>query len=208
MGDLLNLLIEPLRYPFMVRGLLASLMVGTLCAVVGTYVVLRGMAFFGDALAHTILPGIALGYLVSGGARDVLFWWALGTAIVAALATRKPLADASVEFVRQSRHWLVRLAGYATGLLSPDLTQDTVQDSNYWITELAGAAGVLDFWPGKATPADFDKLAAIPPEGWAGRAGAARKVLRTVLAHRNVSIFVEDFTVRPDEYSVVVEDAD
>jgi manganese/iron transport system permease protein len=43
------------------------------------------MAFFGDALAHTILPGIALGYLFSGGARDVLFWWALGTAIVAAL---------------------------------------------------------------------------------------------------------------------------
>ena len=44
-----------------------------------------GMAFFGDALAHTILPGIALGYLVSGGAREPLFWWALGTAIVAAL---------------------------------------------------------------------------------------------------------------------------
>jgi manganese/iron transport system permease protein len=52
---------------------------------VGTYVVLRGMAFFGDALAHTILPGLALGYLITGGARDVLFWWALGTAIVAAL---------------------------------------------------------------------------------------------------------------------------
>ncbi len=59
--------------------------VGIVCAVVGTYVVLRGMAFFGDALAHTILPGIALGYLVNGGARDPLFWWALGTAIVAAL---------------------------------------------------------------------------------------------------------------------------
>jgi manganese/iron transport system permease protein len=43
------------------------------------------MAFFGDALAHTILPGIALGYLISGGARDVLFWWALGTAVLAAL---------------------------------------------------------------------------------------------------------------------------
>ncbi|HEX2996437.1 MAG TPA: metal ABC transporter permease, partial [Anaerolineales bacterium] len=37
------------------------------------------------ALAHTILPGVALGYLISGGARESLFWWALGTAIVAAL---------------------------------------------------------------------------------------------------------------------------
>jgi manganese/iron transport system permease protein len=64
MPDPLELLTQPLQYPFMVRGLLASLMVGTLCAVVGTYVVLRGMAFFGDALAHAILPGIAIAYLL------------------------------------------------------------------------------------------------------------------------------------------------
>ncbi len=78
-------LLEPLRYAFMQRGFLAALMVGIVCAVVGTYVVLRGMAFFGDALAHSILPGIAVGYLVGGGDRGVLFWWSLGTAIVAAL---------------------------------------------------------------------------------------------------------------------------
>jgi len=81
----MSFLFEPLQYEFMQRGMIAAILVGIVCAVVGTYVVLRGMAFFGDALAHTILPGIALGYLFSGGARDVLFWWALGTAIVAAL---------------------------------------------------------------------------------------------------------------------------
>jgi len=69
----------------MQRGMIAAVLVGIICAVVGTFVVLRGMAFFGDALAHTILPGIALGYLVSGGAREPLFWWALGTAVVASL---------------------------------------------------------------------------------------------------------------------------
>ena len=36
-------------------------------------------------LLRTILPGVALGYIVSGGAKDVLFWWALGTAVIAAL---------------------------------------------------------------------------------------------------------------------------
>jgi len=81
----INWLAEPLQYEFMQRGMIVAILVGIVCAVVGAYVVLRGMAFFGDALAHTILPGIALGYLISGGARDVLFWWALGTAIVAAL---------------------------------------------------------------------------------------------------------------------------
>jgi len=81
----INWLLEPLKYEFMQRGMIAAVLVGIVCAVVGTYVVLRGMAFFGDALAHTILPGIAIGYLITGGARDTLFWWALGTAIVAAL---------------------------------------------------------------------------------------------------------------------------
>ena len=81
----INIIMEPLQYPFMLRGLAASVLVGIVCAVIGTYVVLRGMAFFGDALAHTILPGVALGYLVSGGAKDTLFWWALGTAVIAAI---------------------------------------------------------------------------------------------------------------------------
>lgn len=78
-------LLEPLAYPFMLRGLAAGILVGVVCAVVGTYVVLRGMAFFGDALAHTVLPGVALGYLISSGKRELLFWWALGTAALASL---------------------------------------------------------------------------------------------------------------------------
>lgn len=81
MADIVELLTQPLQYPFMVRGLLASVMVGTLCAVVGTFVVLRGMAFFGDALAHAILPGIAVAYLL-----DVnLLWGALAMGLLTAL---------------------------------------------------------------------------------------------------------------------------
>ena len=54
LATLINWLLEPLQYAFMLRGLAAAVLVGIVCAVVGTYVVLRGMAFFGDALAHTI----------------------------------------------------------------------------------------------------------------------------------------------------------
>lgn len=62
----MNFLLEPLTYAFMQRGLLAGTMVGILCAVMGVYVVLRGMAFLGDALAHAILPGVAVAYLFGG----------------------------------------------------------------------------------------------------------------------------------------------
>lgn len=82
---MLDLLVTPLQYAFMGRGLLAAVMVGVVCAVLGSYVVLRGMAFFGDALAHAILPGVAVGYLVSNGAREPIFWWAMLTAILSSL---------------------------------------------------------------------------------------------------------------------------
>ncbi len=82
---MIEFIVEPLQYAFMVRGMIAAVLVGIVCAVVGTYVVLRGMAFFGDALAHSILPGVAVGYLVGGGARPTLFWWALIAAIFSSL---------------------------------------------------------------------------------------------------------------------------
>lgn len=85
MSTLIDWLIQPLGYGFIQRGLIAAVLVGLVCAVVGTYVVLRGMAFFGDALAHTVLPGVAVGYLVTGSAREPLFWWALATAVAASL---------------------------------------------------------------------------------------------------------------------------
>ena len=86
MTSLFDIFLQPFTYDFMLRGLIASVVVGVVCAVVGVYVVLRGMAFFGDALAHAVLPGVALGYLLGGGSRNTLFWWALGAAVLVALA--------------------------------------------------------------------------------------------------------------------------
>lgn len=77
-------LLEPLGYAFMLRALAAAILVGVVCAVVGSYMVLRGMAFLGDALSHAILPGVALAY-VWGGAGGPLFLGAMGTAILTAL---------------------------------------------------------------------------------------------------------------------------
>lgn len=65
----------------MQRGLLAALLVGIVCAVIGCYVVLRSMAFLGDALAHAVLPGVAIAYLLGGN----LTLGALVAAIVVAL---------------------------------------------------------------------------------------------------------------------------
>lgn len=64
MADVLALFTEPFGYAFMLRGLSAALIVGIVCPILGTYVVLRGMAFFGDALAHIVLPGVVIAFLL------------------------------------------------------------------------------------------------------------------------------------------------
>lgn len=62
---MIDALLEPLALTFFVRALVASAMVGVVCAIVGTYVVLRGIAFIGDAIAHAAFPGVVAAYLLA-----------------------------------------------------------------------------------------------------------------------------------------------
>lgn len=64
MDGLFQMLLDPLSYGFMVRAFLVSALVGIICPIVGSYVVMRGLAFMGDALAHSIFPGVVLALLV------------------------------------------------------------------------------------------------------------------------------------------------
>jgi manganese/iron transport system permease protein len=60
----MDLLLEPLGTMIFIRALVASALVGVVCAVVGTYVVLRGIAFIGDAIAHAGFPGVVAAYML------------------------------------------------------------------------------------------------------------------------------------------------
>lgn len=63
---MLNWLLTPFTYEFMQRGFIASVIIGIICSVIGCYVVIRSMAFMGDAMAHAILPGVAIAYILNG----------------------------------------------------------------------------------------------------------------------------------------------
>jgi manganese/iron transport system permease protein len=60
----LDAILDPLAFPVFVRALAASALVGLVCAVVGSYMVLRGLAFMGDALSHSAFPGVVAAYLL------------------------------------------------------------------------------------------------------------------------------------------------
>jgi manganese/iron transport system permease protein len=74
--------LHPLAYDFFLRALLASAVVGVVCAVVGSYMVLRGLAFMGDALSHSAFPGVVIAYLI----QVPFYLGAAAAAVVTALA--------------------------------------------------------------------------------------------------------------------------
>jgi len=143
MPDPLNFLLGPLSYPFMVRGLTAAVIVGIICAVIGCYVVLRGMAFFGDALAHAILPGVAVAYLLAGSNP---LWLSAG-ALAAGVLTALGIGAISRGGLKEDTAIGVMFAGmFALGVaIISTVRSYTVDLTHFLFGNVLGVAG-SDLW--------------------------------------------------------------
>ena len=62
---MLEVLLEPFSYPFMLRGMAAAILAGALCGGIGVYVILKRMAYVGHGLAHAVLGGAVVSYVMS-----------------------------------------------------------------------------------------------------------------------------------------------
>ena len=86
---MLDLIIEPMQYGFMQRALLVSALAATACGVVGTFVVLRGLAFLGDAIAHSALTGMAVAFLFGANIFLGALVWAVPASLAISAASRR-----------------------------------------------------------------------------------------------------------------------
>jgi manganese transport system permease protein len=64
MSQLIETIVEPMQYGFMQRALLASVMIGATCALLSCFITLRGWALMGDAVSHSVVPGVAIAFLL------------------------------------------------------------------------------------------------------------------------------------------------
>jgi manganese/iron transport system permease protein len=119
---MIDALLEPLQYDFFVRALLASTIVGLICAVVGTYVVLKGISFIGDGISHAAFPGVVAAFML-----QVPFY--LGAA-VAAVGTALAIGFVSRRgFIRMDAAIGVLFAGtFALGVFLFSLIDGYVAD--------------------------------------------------------------------------------
>lgn len=91
---MLETLIEPLQYSFMQRSLLMAIIIGILCAVVGSYLMVQRLALLGDAISHSVLPGLAIAFIV--GANIFIGAFIAGvisTVFINIIRTRSPLKE-------------------------------------------------------------------------------------------------------------------
>jgi manganese/iron transport system permease protein/iron/zinc/copper transport system permease protein len=68
MAWLYTTIAEPWTHAYFVKGVLGGSVIAVACAVLGCYIILRRMAFIGDAMSHALLPGVGIGYLVMNAA--------------------------------------------------------------------------------------------------------------------------------------------
>ncbi len=80
---------DVLSYPFMQRALVAAVLVGVVCSVIGTYVVLKKLAFIGAGISHSAFGGVALGYLVGLDPIGIAIPFCLATAMAIGWVSRK-----------------------------------------------------------------------------------------------------------------------
>jgi manganese/iron transport system permease protein len=84
-----EVVLEPLGYAIFVRALIAAILVGSVCAVVGTYVVLRGLAFIGDAISHAAFPGLVVAFMLQVPFYIGAAVAAVGTALAIGFVTHR-----------------------------------------------------------------------------------------------------------------------
>ena len=91
---MLQALIEPLQYSFMQRSLVIAVLVGIVCAIVGSYLMVQRLALLGDAISHSVLPGLAIAFMIGADIFVGAFIaGVLSTVVITFIRTRSPIKE-------------------------------------------------------------------------------------------------------------------
>jgi ABC-type Mn2+/Zn2+ transport system permease subunit len=131
----MNLVAEPLAFEFFRQGLLAAVMVGALCGMIGVYVILRRMSYIGHGLSHSVFGGAVVAYVTSINFYiGAGLWGFLSALLINATARRRKIgADAAigivttasfaigVALISKTRNFEAALFGNVLGVTPTDL---------------------------------------------------------------------------------------
>ncbi len=109
--SMIELLLEPLQYLFMQRSLAVAITVGIICSVVGSYLIVQRLALLGDAISHSLLPGLAIAFVLGINIYFGAFIaGVLSTTIISWIHRRSPVKE-------DAAMGIVFSAFFATGVI-------------------------------------------------------------------------------------------
>ncbi|MEK3933797.1 metal ABC transporter permease [Sporosarcina sp. FSL W7-1349] len=139
-----------MNYGFLQKAFATSVMVGIICGIIGSFIVLRGMALMGDAISHAVLPGVAISYMLGVN----YFYGAVFTGVLTALGIGVISQNSRVK--NDSSIGIGFSAAFAFGIIlitragsATDLTQIlfgnvlSVRSSDMWLTLVIGSLVIL-----------------------------------------------------------------
>lgn len=130
---------EPFQYEFIQRALVASLMVGVSCGLIGTYIMLRRLSLIGDALAHAVLPGVVIGFMVAGKGALSLFVGALTAGILTSILIS--FVERNSKIKEDTSIGIIFTGAFALGiLLVSQLKQVHIDLSSYLFGDVLGVS--------------------------------------------------------------------
>ncbi|MFD6401771.1 zinc ABC transporter permease AztB [Nocardia sp. NPDC060249] len=133
-------LFAPFEVAFVQRALWGGLLVSCVCALAGTWVVVRGMAFLGDAMAHGMLPGVAVAALLGGNVM-------IGAAIsCTAMAAGVSLLSRGKRFAPDTAIGLLFVGMLATGVIIVSRSQSFAVDLTGFLFGDVLAVRAVDLW--------------------------------------------------------------
>lgn len=139
-----------MTYGFLQKAMITSIMVGIICGVIGSFIVLRGMALMGDAISHAILPGVAISYMLGIS----YFYGAVVIGVLTALGIGTISQNSRVK--NDSSIGIVYSSAFALGIIlitkaqsATDLTQIlfgnvlSVRSTDMWLTLVIGIIVII-----------------------------------------------------------------
>jgi len=91
---MLETLIEPLQSSFMQRALIIAVLIGVICSVVGSYLMVQRLALLGDAISHSVLPGLVIAFIIGADIFVGAFIaGVVSTVLIALIRTRSPIKE-------------------------------------------------------------------------------------------------------------------
>lgn len=132
-------LLEPVQYEFIQRALIASVTIGISCGLIGTYIMLRRMSLIGDALAHAVLPGVVVSFMVAGKSEVALFIGAVVSGILTVLLIG--FVNRNSKIKEDTSIGIIFTGAFALGiLLVSQLKQVHIDLSSYLFGDVLGVS--------------------------------------------------------------------